>query len=113
VWERTGRTDGDRRPEPSYRRHVKLILVIAAVAASTAFGGASGAALARTPSGCVVPRLFALTPAVAQARLEAAGCTLGGIAFERPHARVARVTGQVPAPGAALPRRTRVSLLVS
>jgi len=92
---------------------VKLVLAIAGVAASAVVGGGADTAVARAPSRCVVPRLFALTPAAAEARLTAAGCSLGGIAFQRPHTRPARVTGQVPAPGAMLPWHTRVSLIVS
>ena len=89
------------------------MLGIFVVAASAALSGAAGTAVAGGPSVCVVPRVFALTLSAAEVRLTAAGCTLGRIAFERPHARVARVTGQLPAPGAVLPRQTRVSILVS
>ena len=110
---RTGRTGGDAGRDPAYRPRVKLLLLIAVVAASAAVGGGARTAAARVPSGCVVPRLFALTLPAAKARLTAAGCSLGSIAFERPRARVARVTDQVPAPGAVLRRKTRVSLLVS
>jgi beta-lactam-binding protein with PASTA domain len=92
---------------------VKHVLLIVAIVVGAAVGTAAQRATAQTPSGCAVPRLYALTLPAAEARLTAAGCKLGGIAFERPRAHVARVTGQVPAPGAMLPRRTRVSLLVS
>ena len=83
------------------------------LSAGVAIGTGAQRATAQTPSGCIVPRLYALTLPAAEARLTAAGCRLGGIAFERPRARVARITGQVPAPGAMLPRRARVLLLVS
>jgi beta-lactam-binding protein with PASTA domain len=92
---------------------VKSVLLIAAIVAGAAVGGAARTAAAHTPSGCVVPRLYALTLPVAKSRLADAGCSVGAVALERPHARVARVTGQVPAPGAVLPRHTRISLLVS
>jgi hypothetical protein len=90
-----------------------LTLAIAALASVAALGGAAGAATPGGRGSCVVPRLFALSPRAAQARLTAAGCALGGVAHERPYARVSLVTGQVPAPGAVLPRRTRVTLLIS
>jgi len=92
---------------------VKHVLLIVAIVAGAAVGTAAQRATAQTPRGCVVPRLYAMTVPTAEARLTAAGCRLGGVAFERPRARVARITGQVPAPGAMLPRRARVSLLVS
>jgi len=92
---------------------VKLLLAIAVVAAFAALSRGADTAVARVPTTCVVPRVFGFMPSAAEVRLAAAGCSLGGIAFERPHPRVARVTGQVPAPGAVLPRRTRVSLLFS
>ena len=110
---RTGRTGGAARGDRAYGRHVKIVLLIAAIAAGAAVGVGAQRATAQAPSGCVVPRLYALTLPAAQARLTAAGCKLGAIAFERPRTRLARVTGQVPAPGAALPRRTRISLLAS
>jgi beta-lactam-binding protein with PASTA domain len=89
------------------------MLLIAAIAAGAAIGGAARTAAAHTPSGCVAPRVYALTVPAAKSRLTAAGCSLGTVAFERPRARVARITGQVPAPGAVLPRHARISLLVS
>jgi beta-lactam-binding protein with PASTA domain len=92
---------------------VKSVLLIAAIVVGAAIGGAARTAAANTPSGCVVPRLYALTLPAAKSRLADAGCSVGAVALERPHARIARVTGQVPAPGAALPRHTRISLLVS
>lgn len=109
----TGRTGGDGGGGPAYRPQVKSVLLIAAIVAGAAVGGAARTAAAHTPSGCVVPRLYALTLPVAKSRLADAGCSVGAVALERPHARVARVTGQVPAPGAVLPRHTRISLLVS
>jgi beta-lactam-binding protein with PASTA domain len=111
----TGRTGGARGRGPAYRPQVKHVLLIFAIVVGAAVGTAAQRATAQTqtPSGCAVPRLYALTLPAAEARLTAAGCRLGGIAFERPRARVARITGQVPAPGAMLPRRARVSLLVS
>lgn len=103
----------DRRREPTYRRQVKFVLGIAAVAASVVLGVGATIALAASQSACVVPRLYALRPAAAEARLAAAGCSLDRMAFERPHANHPRVTDQVPAPGALLPRHARVALLVS
>jgi beta-lactam-binding protein with PASTA domain len=104
---------GDRWRKPTYRRQVKFVLVIAAVAASVVLGAGATIALAAPQRACVVPRLYALSPAAAKTRLAAAGCSFGRMAFERPHADHPRVTDQVPAPGAVLPRHTRVSLLVS
>jgi hypothetical protein len=92
---------------------MRRALPLAALAALTGLGGGTGAAAAQAPAACVVPRLYALAPAAAEARLTASGCRLGAIAYERPRSRVARVTGQVPAPGAVLARRARVALLVS
>src|ERR1022692_3849925 len=109
----TGRTGGEPLGGSAYRARVKWSLSIAALAAVAALIGAVGAATAGGRGVCVVPRLYALTPRVAEARLTAAGCTLGGVAHERPPARTALVAGQVPAPGAVLPRRTAVALLVS
>jgi beta-lactam-binding protein with PASTA domain len=109
----TGRTGGAGREGRAYRPQVKSMHLIAVVAAGAALGGAARTAAAHAPSGCVVPRLYALTLPAAKARLTNAGCSLGAVALERPHARVARVTGQVPAPGAVLPRQARISLLVS
>ena len=89
------------------------MLLIAAIAAGAAIGGAARTAAAPTSSRCVVPKVYALTLPTAKSRLTAAGCSLGPVAFERPRGRVARVTGQVPVPGAVLPRHTRIALLVS
>jgi beta-lactam-binding protein with PASTA domain len=97
----------------AYRPPVKNTLLIVAIVAGAAFGTAAQRATAQAPSGCVVPRLYALTLPAAKSRLTAAGCKVGAIAFERPRAHVARVTAQVPAPGAMLPRHARISLLVS
>ena len=104
---------GARRRKPTYRRQVKFLVGIAAVAASVVLGVGATLALAAPQAACVVPRLYALRPAAAEARLAAAGCSFGRMAFERPHASHRRVTDQVPAPGAVLPRHARVSLLVS
>ena len=92
---------------------MRLTVAIAALAAVAVLGGAVGAAAAGGQGSCVVPRLFALSPRVAEARLTAAGCALGNVAYQRPYARVSLVTGQVPAPGAVLPHLTRVALIVS
>jgi beta-lactam-binding protein with PASTA domain len=92
---------------------VKFVLVITGLVVSAMLAGGAPTALAGSPTACVVPRLYALTLAAAEARLPAAGCGLGGITLERPRTRNARITDQVPAPGAMLPRRARVSLLVS
>jgi beta-lactam-binding protein with PASTA domain len=90
-------------------RYVKSILWIAAVAGVGAFSAAA-AATSHAPNACVVPRLVGSTIPAAKARLTTAGCRLGGIAFQQPHARVVRVTSQVPAAGAVLPTLTRVVL---
>jgi hypothetical protein len=103
---------GDRRRKSTYRQQVKFLIGIAAVAASVVLCVGATTALAGSQA-CVVPRLYALRPAAAEARLAAAGCSFGRMAFERPHANHPRVTDQVPAPGAVLPRHARVSLLVS
>jgi beta-lactam-binding protein with PASTA domain len=92
---------------------VKFLLGITGLVVSVVLAGGAATALAGQPTACVVPRLYTLTLAAAQARLVAAGCRLGGIAFERPRTRTPRITAQVPAPGAMLPRPSRVSLLVS
>jgi len=113
VEARTDRTGGDGWGGHAYRPQVKSMFLIAAIVVGAAVGGAARTAAAHTPSGCVVPRLYALTLPAAKSRLAAAGCGLGAVALERPHARVARVTGQVPAPGAVLPRHARISLLIS
>jgi beta-lactam-binding protein with PASTA domain len=60
-----------------------------------------------------VPRLFALTPTAADARISASGCVLGNVDYEQAHAQVALVVGQVPAPGAVLPRGAHIELLIS
>ena len=104
---------GDRRRKPTYRQQVKFLVAIAAVAASIVLCVGATIALAASQAACVVPRLYALKPAAAMARLAAAGCSFGRLAFERPHANHPRVTGQVPAPGAVLPPHARVSILVS
>jgi beta-lactam-binding protein with PASTA domain len=71
---------------------------------------AAAAATSQAPNACVVPRLVGSTLPAAKARLATSGCRLGGIAFEQPHTRIARVTNQVPAAGAVLPTLTRVVL---
>jgi beta-lactam-binding protein with PASTA domain len=109
----TDRTGGDGWGGHAYRPQVKSMFLIAAIVVGAAVGGAARTAAAHTSSGCVVPRVYALTLPAAKSRLNAAGCSVGAVALERPHARVARVTGQVPAPGAVLPRHARISLLVS
>lgn len=83
--------------------------------AATAVALAAGAPAARpaVPTRCTVPRLYALTIAAARLRLTFSGCTLGGISYERPRARRARVTDETPAPGAVLPERARVFLVAS
>jgi len=87
------------------------MLVLAAVAAATLSGLTSAPALAR--SGCVVPRLYALKVGTAKGLLIHAGCRLGGLSSQRPRAGIARITGQVPPPGAILPASGQVSLIVS
>jgi Na+/glutamate symporter len=99
----------------AYLAQVKAILlvpVVAVLAAVVTLSGGVGAA-AGGWGGCVVPRLFALTPGVAEARVTAAGCLLGGVAYTRPHAQVALFVGQVPGPGAVVPRGVSIELLVS
>jgi beta-lactam-binding protein with PASTA domain len=88
---------------------VKPILWIAVVAAVGAFSAAA-AATSHAPNACVVPRLVGSTLPAAKARLATANCFFGGIAFQHPHARIPRVTNQVPAAGAVLPTLTRVVL---
>ena len=90
---------------------VKVVLVLAALAAAALGGLTPAPALAR--GGCVVPRLYTLKVATAQALLAHAGCKLGGISLQRPRAHIARITGQVPAPGAILPASAPVFLVVS
>jgi len=90
---------------------VKVLAI--AVSAVALAGGLTKPASVRAPHACVVPRLLALTPAAARARLGASGCRPGGLAYERPRAGSVRVTGQSPAAGAVLPRGTAVTLLVS
>lgn len=87
------------------------MLVLAAVAAAPLSGLTSAPARAR--GGCVVPRLYALKVVAAEGLLTHAGCRLGGLSYQRPRARIARVTDQVPRPGAVLPASARVSLIVS
>ena len=91
---------------------MRSTISLLAVAALAALAGGAGAAV-DAPTACVVPRVFALSPSAAEARLAAAGCRLGLLTHQHSHARVTRVTGQVPAPGAVLPRQTRISLVVS
>ena len=90
---------------------VKLVLVLAAVAAASLGGLASAPAFAR--GGCVVPRLYTLKVGTAQELLTRAGCKLGGISYQRPRAHIGRITVQVPPPGAMLPASARVFLIVS
>jgi hypothetical protein len=90
---------------------MKLMLVLAAVAAATSSGLTSAPALAR--GGCVVPRLYALKLGTAKGLLTHAGCTLAGVSYQRPRAGIARITAQVPPPGAMLPASARVFLIVS
>jgi len=91
---------------------VKLALAIAAAAGATAIAtSASAAPGART--GCTVPRLYALTIPAAMTRIAASRCHFGGISYERPRIRLGRVTDQVPMPGAVVPRRARIFLIVS
>ena len=76
--------------------------------------GVGAAASSASPLGaCVVPRLYGLDLVTARAAVTHSSCSIGGISFEGPHGRVARVTDQVPAPGAILPRHGRVSLIAS
>jgi hypothetical protein len=92
---------------------VKLALAIAAVVTTAALGAAQSSAHAPVRHTCIVPRLTTLTLAAAEARLTASGCKLAGFSYERPRARAARVTDQVPAPGAILFKSARVFLIVS
>jgi len=92
---------------------VKLGLAVIIATLVTALGTIATAASAPARSGCIEPRLFALTVPVARLRLAAAGCRFGGISYERPRTRRPRVTDQVPPPGAILPARARVFLIVS
>jgi len=46
-------------------------------------------------------------------RIAASRCHFGGISYERPRIRLGRVTDQVPMPGAVVPRRARIFLIVS
>jgi len=88
---------------------MKLTLALAAVVTTAALG--AGPSSARRA--CIVPRLYTLTLAAAEARLTASGCKLAGFSYERPRTRTARVTAQVPAPGAILFHSARVFLIVS
>jgi hypothetical protein len=87
---------------------MRLAIAIAGVVAALTTASASAA-----PAACVVPRLYALSPAAAAARLVASGCRPGNIDYGRPHRRRPTVTGQVPLPGAVLPAHWRVSVVVS
>lgn len=90
---------------------MRFVLALAALIAAAGASTASAPAAARKP--CVVPRMYTLSLGAARSLIVASGCTLGGVAYERPRAAVARVTAQVPAPGAILPRSQRVFLIVS
>jgi beta-lactam-binding protein with PASTA domain len=109
----TGRRGGDPCRRRTYRPSVKLKLLIGVVLPLSIAAATTGTAPAQTAGACVVPKLFTLTQAVAGSRLAAAGCRVGPVTFERPRGHRPRVVGQVPAPGAVLPRGTRVSLLVA
>jgi beta-lactam-binding protein with PASTA domain len=89
---------------------MKPILFLATVAAAAALGADAGAAATQAPGACIVPRLAGATIPAAKVRLAAAGCRLGGIAFQQPRTRIAHVVTQVPAPGAVLPTLTGVVL---
>jgi beta-lactam-binding protein with PASTA domain len=91
-------------------RAMKPILFLATVAALAALSAEAGAAAVQAPAVCIVPRLAGSTIPAAKLRLAVAGCRLGGIALEQPRDRVARVVGQVPAPGAVLPTLAGVVL---
>jgi hypothetical protein len=60
-----------------------------------------------------VPRVFALTLPAAKERIAAARCRLAGVSIESPRLHGARVTSQVPAPGATLPAFADIVLGVS
>lgn len=90
---------------------MKILLALSASAATLAAGAATTSASPERH--CVVPRLYGLALGGAGAALTRAGCTVGAVSYERPRMRVARVTDQVPPPGAVLPRRARVFLIVS
>lgn len=83
--------------------------VLALTVLIAAAGASNGTAGTRKP--CVVPRLYTLSIDAARTRIASSGCRLGGIAYQRPRAAVARVTDQVPAPGAILPPLQRVFLI--
>lgn len=90
---------------------MRLVLALAVVIAAAGITASVAPSAARRP--CVVPRLYALRLAAARTLIAASGCTLGGIAYERPRAAVARVTDQVPPPGAILPASARVYVIVT
>jgi hypothetical protein len=91
-------------------RHVLATVVLAIAPVAFSVQGAIGA----TPrTACVAPRLYTLTLAAAETRLAVAGCRLAGVSRETADAHTRLVTDQVPAPGAVLPRRAGVFLVVS
>jgi hypothetical protein len=113
VQPRAGWTGGDSVVSRPSVKLVKSALPFAVVMAVAALCSSAGATVAGGTGACVMPRLLALTPEVAEARLTSAGCLPGTVSYERPLARVALVTGQVPLPGAVLPHGARVALLIS
>jgi beta-lactam-binding protein with PASTA domain len=86
---------------------MKLLCVLPVVALLIVAGGLD-VAMAQPQRGCTVPKLYALSLSAAKERLSAAGCRLGGVSFVSPRSPGARVSSQVPAPGAMLPTRTGV-----
>jgi hypothetical protein len=92
---------------------VKLALAVIIATLGTALGTIATAAPTETQRACMTPRVFALTVTAARARITAAGCRLAGVSYERPRTLPSRVTDQVPPPGAVLPPRGRVFLIVS
>lgn len=90
---------------------MRLILACTALILVAAVSTAAAGATKRKP--CVVPRVYALSIEVARTLIVGSGCRLGTISFEKPRARVVRVTDQVPPPGAILSPSARVSLIVS
>ncbi len=93
---------------------MKAVMTTLAVASAAAVLGAGSApASDASRDGCIVPPLYTLTIPAAAERVAAAGCKLGHVSYERPRTHVAKVTAQVPLPGAHLPAAAHVELLVS
>ena len=92
---------------------VKLGLAVITATVGTALGTIVTAAPTGAQGACLTPRLYTLSIPAARVRINAAGCRLGGVSFERPRTRPDRVTDQTPPPGAILPAGGRVFLVAS